>query len=64
MLIMMILDFHKKNKNHITIVASEKNIDYNTEFVISLKMKLIKILEKPSFDFIINAGLYIIDKQY
>lgn len=59
-----ILDFHKKNKNHITIVASEK--EYRLQYGVcnlTKNGKLIKILEKPSFDFIINAGLYIMDKQ-
>ena len=59
-----ILNFHKKNKNQITIVASEK--EYNLQYGvcdITRKGNLVKILEKPSFDFIINAGLYVINKK-
>ena len=59
-----ILNFHKKNKNQITIVASEK--EYNLQYGvcdITRKGSLVKILEKPSFDFIINAGLYVINKK-
>ncbi len=59
-----IYNFHKKNKNHITIVASEK--EYQLQYGVcnlTKSGKLVKILEKPSFDFIVNAGLYVMDKK-
>ena len=59
-----ILDFHRKNKNHITIVASEK--EYRLQYGVcnlTKSGKLIEITEKPSFDFIVNAGLYLINKK-
>ena len=59
-----ILNFHQKNKNLITIVASEK--EYRLQYGVcnlTRSGKLIKILEKPSFDFIINAGLYVMNKK-
>lgn len=59
-----IYNFHKKSKNHITIVASEK--EYQLQYGVcnlTKSGKLIKILEKPSFDYIINAGLYVMDMK-
>lgn len=57
-----ILDFHKKNKNQITIVAAVKNlkIPYGT---IKIKKKglLERIEEKPNLSFLINTGLYILE---
>jgi dTDP-glucose pyrophosphorylase len=59
-----IFNFHKKNKNQITIVASEK--EYQLQYGVcnlTKSGKLLKIVEKPSFDFIINAGLYVMNKR-
>ena len=59
-----IYNFHKKNENQITIVASEK--EYQLQYGVcnlTRSGKLIKIHEKPSFDFIINAGLYVMNKK-
>lgn len=56
--------FHQKNKNQITIIASEK--EYQLQYGVcnlTKSGKLLKINEKPSFDFIVNAGLYVMDKK-
>ena len=59
-----ILDFHKKNNNDFTLVASAKSfpIPYG---VCELKNKgqLKKINEKPNFDFLVSIGLYLMKKK-
>ena len=57
-------NYHKINKNDITIVASDK------EYVIPYGVchlnkngSLKKITEKPGFDFLINTGLYLLSKK-
>jgi len=56
--------FHKKNKNDLTIVASIKNykIPYGI-CEIGDKSDLKNILEKPNYNFLINIGLYIVSKE-
>ena len=55
-------DFHVKEKNDITLVASTKEhiIPYGT-CELNDDGQLSKINEKPSYDFLINTGLYIIN---
>lgn len=59
-----LLDFHCKNKNDFTLVASAKNfpIPYG---VCELKKKgtLKRINEKPNLDFLVSIGLYLVDKK-
>lgn len=59
-----LLKFHKERGNNISIVASAKNysIPYGT-CEINEKGFLKKITEKPSFDMLINTGLYLMDKK-
>ena len=59
-----IYSYHKKNNNHVTIVASAK------EFVIPYgicKVKdkgvLDRIEEKPRLDFLVNCGMYVISPE-
>jgi dTDP-glucose pyrophosphorylase len=56
--------FHKKNKNDLTIVASIKNykIPYGI-CEIGEKSDLKNILEKPNYNYLINIGLYIMNKK-
>jgi len=57
-----ILDYHKKNKNDITIVAALKHypIPYGT--IETGKMgELINLTEKPEITFKINSGMYILE---
>ncbi len=56
-----LIDFHKKNKCDLTLVASAKEIvipygacEINDEGYLE------KILEKPKLDYLINTGLYVI----
>ena len=56
-----VLDYHNLNKSNLTICAHtyEQTIPYG---VIQTKgIKLQKILEKPTFQHLINAGIYVID---
>ncbi len=59
-----LLKFHTKNKNDITLVATSKNykIPYGT-LHLDPQNQLIKINEKPSFNFSINTGLYCFSKK-
>lgn len=57
-----ILRFHRQNRNEITIVASVKN--YNIPYgvcEIDNGGILKKISEKPSFNFLINTGMYVVN---
>ncbi len=57
-----LVKYHKKNKFDLTMVASTKNfsIPYGVcDLSISGNFK--KILEKPSYNFLINIGLYVLN---
>ena len=57
-----LIDFHNKNNCEITLVASAKKltIPYGA-CEIDKKGFLSKITEKPSLDYLINAGLYVLE---
>ena len=57
-----VYDFHKKEKNDITLVASAKEyiIPYGT-CELNSSGHLSHINEKPQFDFLINTGLYVLN---
>jgi dTDP-glucose pyrophosphorylase len=57
-----ILDYHKKNKNEITIVAAIKNIPlpYGT-IQTGENGQLLELTEKPELTFKINSGMYILE---
>jgi dTDP-glucose pyrophosphorylase len=57
-----LIDFHNKNNCEITLVASAKKltIPYGA-CEIDEQGFLSKIIEKPSLDYLINAGLYVIE---
>ncbi|WP_198517125.1 nucleotidyltransferase family protein [Tenacibaculum sp. SZ-18] len=57
-----IYDYHKRNKNELTIVSAVKNynIPYGT-LVTKEDGVLEKIEEKPNFNFQINTGFYIVE---
>lgn len=57
-----ILDYHKKNKNEITLVAALKSIPiaYGT-IETAENGRLIKLVEKPELTFKINSGMYILE---
>ncbi len=57
-----ILDFHKQNKNEITIVAALKNYPIPYGVIDTGKNgTLIDIQEKPEFTFKLNSGMYILE---
>lgn len=59
-----ILLFHKKNKNDITLVASEK--EYKIQYGVCKLNKsghLINMVEKPTFDYLVNVGLYLMSNK-
>lgn len=57
-----ILDYHRENKNEITIVAALKHypIPYGT-IKTSENGKLVSLKEKPELTFKINSGMYILE---
>ena len=57
-----LIDFHKKNKFDLTLVASTKEIviPYGA-CELNKEGNLEKILEKPKLDYLINTGLYVIE---
>ena len=59
-----LIDFHNHNKNLITIVAaiSRKKINYGV-CKINKDNNLKNIEEKPSFNFLINTGFYVMSKK-
>jgi dTDP-glucose pyrophosphorylase len=59
-----ILDYHRSNKNEITIVAALKHypIAYGT-IDTGQNGRLLKLEEKPELTFKINSGMYILEPQ-
>ena len=59
-----IINFHHKNKNDLTIIASKKSlkIPYGV-CLIDEKKKFIGFREKPKYDFLFNTGLYLVNKN-
>jgi NDP-sugar pyrophosphorylase family protein len=57
-----ILDYHRTNKNEITIVAALKHfpIAYGT-IETAENGKLLELIEKPELTFKINSGMYILE---
>lgn len=60
-----ISEYHKKNKNVITMVCAEKNmvIPYGTVEV-SEAGQAVALKEKPSLSFITNTGFYVIEPEF
>ena len=57
-------DFHKKNKNDLTLVASARNFEIPYGICeLDAKGKLSKINEKPTQNFLANTGLYILNPK-
>lgn len=57
-----VLNYHRENKNEITIIAALKNyaISYGT-IETGENGKLVKLVEKPNLTFKINSGMYILE---
>ena len=60
-----VLDFHKEQKNIVTMVCAEKNmtIPYGTVEV-SKDGRAICLKEKPEFSFITNTGFYVLEPEF
>lgn len=57
-----ILEYHKKNKNEITMVAAIKNFNIPYGTIIAAEDGLLQSMEeKPNLTYLINAGLYILE---
>ena len=56
--------FHKKNNNDITLVASTKDFEIPYGVCeLNKKGTLLKIKEKPKFNFLTNTGLYVLSPK-
>ncbi len=60
-----ILDYHKENKNIITLVCALKKevIPYGT-VVTDENGQITKLTEKPEFEFLTNTGFYVIEPEF
>ena len=60
-----VLKFHKNSQNILTIVVSSKKISIPYGVCeIDKKGNFLKINEKPTKKFIINTGMYLINKKF
>lgn len=58
------IDFHKKNNNDLTIAAAIKKFEIPYGYcIINNKGDLKSISEKPKYNFMVNTGLYVINKK-
>ena len=59
-----ILKFHTNNKNDITIVASKKSVKFPYGVcLLNDKNKFTGFKEKPNYNFLLNTGLYVINRK-
>ena len=59
-----VLNFHINNKNDITIVVSKRSVKFPYGVCqLNKKNKFFGFKEKPSYDFLFNTGLYLINKK-
>jgi dTDP-glucose pyrophosphorylase len=58
-----LLSFHKNNAADITVVTSRKKIKLKYGSIESIGFNMISMDEKPEFEFMVNAGIYIINKS-
>lgn len=59
-----IINFHQKNKNNLTIIASKKSLKIPYGVCVADKNKnFISFKEKPKYDFLFNTGFYVINKN-
>lgn len=60
-----IIKYHKAEKNIITIVSAMKNvtIPYGT-IQVSEEGQVVKLKEKPTFNFLTNTGLYVLEPRF
>ena len=59
-----ILEFHKENKNKITMVCAYKNLSIPYGVVeIGINGNIEKMREKPVFSFLTNTGIYVVEPE-
>lgn len=59
-----IYEFHKKNKNIITMVCAVKNVTIPYGVVeLGANGEIVKMTEKPQMNFLTNTGMYIVEPQ-
>ncbi len=58
-----ILKYHNSNNNDCTIVVAKKKIDIPYGIFELQKDKKIKMMEKPSYNILINTGMYVFSKN-
>jgi len=59
-----VLDFHTKKKSDITVVGALTNMEVPYGIMrLNQEGEMVEFHEKPSYDFIINTGIYIISKK-
>ena len=58
-----LLDFHNKKKMLITMCAANYSISIPYGTVSTKGFKILKIKEKPTENFLVNAGMYVIDNS-
>lgn len=60
-----IIDYHKKNKNIVTMVCAMKNmvIPYGT-VEMTEDGRALSLIEKPKLSFVTNTGLYVLEPEF
>ncbi|GAU77777.1 nucleotidyltransferase family protein [Fusibacter sp. 3D3] len=59
-----IYEYHKKNKNHLTMITSLKNFKISYGVVELNEFGLIdKTIEKPEYNFLVNTGMYLVEPE-
>ncbi|EKD26227.1 MAG: hypothetical protein ACD_79C01302G0008 [uncultured bacterium] len=58
-----LLKHHKKNRNDITIVSALKHVKIPYGVIEMNDGNLLNIMEKPEYDFMVNAGIYVIEPK-
>ena len=58
-----LIKYHKENKNDLTICTKKYSINIPYGVIHELKNKVTQIIEKPTQEFDINAGIYVISKK-
>jgi dTDP-glucose pyrophosphorylase len=58
-----LLEFHKKTKMLITMCVAKYSISIPYGTIKSKGLKIINIIEKPTENYLVNAGIYVIEKS-
>jgi dTDP-glucose pyrophosphorylase/predicted transcriptional regulator len=58
-----LLRFHLKNNSDLTIVSKLRNYQLEFGSITNIKEDLVHLDEKPIINFVINAGIYVINKN-